>query len=166
MIAYKCLTPQGTGIFTSFRWPLPNGGPGAWVEAPADPCRSGVHACRVRDLPHWAASVLYEIELDGELIEGPTKIVAPRARLVRRVEAWDGGLRDAYTRWCADRGHELARTASPPLDNWDDTIEPLVPEGPAVLGFVAARIAEEIAGLDGYRAERIRQADWLTERLT
>ena len=34
-----------------------------------------------------------------------------------------------------------------------------------MLGFVAARIAEEISGPDGYRAERTRQAEWLVERL-
>jgi hypothetical protein len=44
-------------------------------------------------------------------------------------------------------------------------IEPSVPEGPALLGFVAARIAEEISGPDAYRAERRRQADWLDDRL-
>jgi hypothetical protein len=41
-----------------------------------------------------------------------------------------------------------------------------VPEGPALLGFVAARIAEEIAGSpDAYHAERARQSAWLAERL-
>ena len=44
-------------------------------------------------------------------------------------------------------------------------IEPSVPEGGALLGFVAARIAEEIDGEDGYRRERASQADWLTKRL-
>ncbi len=37
--------------------------------------------------------------------------------------------------------------------------------GPALLGFVAARIAEEIAGSDAYTAERARQTQWLVERL-
>jgi hypothetical protein len=33
------------------------------------------------------------------------------------------------------------------------------------MGFIAARIAEERAGLDGYHAERARQSAWLTDRL-
>jgi hypothetical protein len=33
------------------------------------------------------------------------------------------------------------------------------------MGFIAARIAEEIAGLDAYLDERARQSDWLVERL-
>ena len=64
---------------------------------------------------------------------------------------------------CADRAHELARAAD--LADWDAVVEPSVPEGPALLGFVAARIAESISGADAYHAERRHQADWLAERL-
>lgn len=163
MIAYKFLRPDGTSAFTGFSWPLPNGGPGAWVEAPADPCRSGVHACRPADLPFWVGRELYEIELDGEIAEHPAKVVASRGRLTRRIEAWDDELRDTYTRMCADRAHELALGAS--LEEWDAVIEPSFPEGPALLGFVAARIAEEISGPEAYHRERARQTEWLVERL-
>ena len=44
-------------------------------------------------------------------------------------------------------------------------VEPSVPEGPALLGFVAASIAEEISGPDAYHAERARQTEWLVKRL-
>lgn len=164
MIAYKFLRAEGTGVFTGFAWPLPDGGPGAWVEADVEPCRSGVHACRPRDLPLWAGRALYEIELAGDIREEPMKVVAPRARLLRRIDAWDD-LRDTYTRMCADRAHELALGQSPPLEDWDAVIEPSVREGPALLGFVAARIAEEISGVEAYHAERARQTAWLVERL-
>jgi hypothetical protein len=163
VIAYKFLRADGTGGFTRFRWPLPDGGPGAWVDAAVEPCRSGIHACRSADLPLWAGRTLYEIELAGPVLEEATKVVAARGRLLRRIEAWDDAFRDEYTRMCADRAHELARGAS--LDEWDAVIEPSVPEGPALLGFVAARIAEEISGPDAYMAERRRQAEWLAERL-
>jgi hypothetical protein len=165
MIAYKFLRADGSSVFTGFRWPLPDGGPGEWTEAPADPCRSGIHACRTADLPLWLGRVLYEVELAGEIIEEPSKLVTSRGRLLRRVDAWDDALRDAYTRMCADRAHELAREASPPLEEWEAVVEPSVPEGPALLGFVAARIAEEISGTAAYHAERARQAEWLVKRL-
>jgi hypothetical protein len=93
------------------------------------------------------------------------KVVAIRGRLTRRIEAWDDATRDAYTRMCADRAHELARAASPPLEQWEAVIEPSVPEGPALLGFIAARIAEEDSGTRAYHEERARQTDWLVERL-
>ena len=165
MIAYKFLRADGTGVFTGFRWPLPGDGPGEWVDARIDPCRSGIHACRPADLPLWIGRTLYEVELEGDVLEQPTKIVAARGRLTRRIDAWDDALRDTYTRMCADRAHELAHSVSPALEGWDAVIEPSMPEGPALLGFVAARIAEEISGTDAYHAERARQTDWLTERL-
>ena len=165
MIAYKFLRAGGTSPFTGFAWPVPEGEPGPWIEAPAEPCRSGIHACRRDDLPLWLGRELYEIELDGEIVEEPPKLVASRARLVRRIEDWDDRLRDEYARTCADRAHELAVGSSPPLADWDAVIEPSIPEGPALLGFVAARIAEERGGRAAYRAERARQARWLAERL-
>ena len=164
MIAYKFLRDDGTSVFTGFQWPLPGDAPGTWVEARVEQCRSGIHACRPTDLPLWAGRRLYEIELSGEIVEEETKVVASRGRLLRRLEAWDE-LRDEYTRMCADRAHELALGSSPPLTEWDAAVEPSVPEGPALLGFVAARIAEEISGVDAYHAERARQVDWLVERL-
>jgi hypothetical protein len=33
------------------------------------------------------------------------------------------------------------------------------------MGFIAARMAEAISGIDAYVAERARQSAWLTERL-
>jgi hypothetical protein len=165
VIAYKFLRPDGTSVFTSFRWQLPDGGPGPWVDAVVDPCRSGIHACRVGDLPLWAGRALFEVELGGRIVEGAHKVVASRGRLLRRVDAWDGALRDAYTRMCADRAHELARSATPPLSAWEAVVEPSVPEGPALLGFVAARIAEARSGREAYLAERSRQSAWLAEHL-
>jgi hypothetical protein len=161
VIAHKFLRAGGTSVFTAFRWPLPADGPGAWVDAPVVPCRSGIHACRPADLPIWAGEELYEIELDGEVVHERTKVIAPRARLLRRVDAWQHELRDAYCRMCAERAHALAGE----LPAWDATIDPLARYGPALLGFMAARIAEERGGPPAYAAERAHQAAWLTERL-
>lgn len=165
MIAYKFLRADGSGAFTRFAWPLPNGGPGPWVEAEIVPCRSGIHACRLADLPLWLGRELYEVELTGEIVEERTKVVASRGRLLRRVDAWDEAMRSDYTRDCADRAQALARAADPPLTEWEAVVEPSIPEGPALLGFVAARIAEERDGIGAYHAERARQVAWLAERL-
>ena len=163
MNAYKFLRPDGTGVFTRFAWPLPGGEPGEWVEGEPDPCRTGVHACRLGDLPYWAGRVLYEIELGGEVVEHKDKLVARRGRLLRRIDAWDDDFRATYTRACADRAHELARASG--LERWEEVIEPSIPEGPALLGFVAARIAEEASGVEAYHAERARQTEWISSRL-
>jgi hypothetical protein len=168
VIAYKFLRRDGASPFAAFRWPLPHRVPGAWVEAVdnrAVPCHSGIHACRLADLPLWANDELYEIELDGDVVQKPTKVIAPRGRLVRRVDAWNDQLRADYTWMCADRALGLAQSASPPLHDWAAVVEPSVPEGPALLGFVAARISEEISGAAAYDTERARQADWLAQNL-
>jgi hypothetical protein len=165
VIAFKFLRGDGTGAFTRFAWPLPDGAPGAWVEAPIIPCRSGIHACRPADLPLWLGRDLYAVELAGEIVEERTKVVASRARLLHRVDAWDDALRAAYTRDCADRAHALVADGGPALAAWATVIEPSIAEGPALLGFVAARIAEERGGADAYHAERARQVAWLRERV-
>jgi hypothetical protein len=94
--AYKFLELEGVGVFSRFAWPLPDGGPGAWVESEVDPCRAGVHACRPADLPYWVAPALVES---------------------------------------------------------------------ARVGFIAARIAEELGGPDAHAAERERQSNWLVAHL-
>ncbi len=166
MIAYKFLRPDGTSMFTGFGWELPGAAPGPWVDARVDPCRSGVHACRAADLPLWVGRVMYEVELDGEIVEAASKLVASRGRLLRRLEAWDEGVRDSYTQMCAERARELVRSASEPLDPaWEAMIEPAAEESPGTVGFVAARIAEEVGGPEAYGAERAAQAAWLVERL-
>jgi hypothetical protein len=165
VIAYKFLGRGAASVFTGFSWPVPDGGPGDWVEADVEPCRSGIHACLPEHLPLWAGSLLYEVELDGEVVEDRTKVIAPRGRLTRRIEAWDEGVADRYVRMCADRAHELAQSASPPLEQWEAAIEPSVREGPALLGFMAARIAEELDGPEAYHSERARQTEWLVEQL-
>ena len=165
MIAYKFLRADGTSPFTGYRWELPKGEPGAWVEAQVDPCRSGIHGLRLGDLPLWAGRTLWEIELDGEMRKERSKVVASRGRLLHRIDAWDDDFRAEFTRMCADRAHDLANSVSPPLSNWEAVVEPSIPEGPALLSFAAARIAEEIGGPDAYHAERARQTGWLAGRL-
>ena len=167
MIAYKFLRRGGIGVFSRFAWPRPDrGARGPWVEAGGlEPCRAGIHACRVSDLPFWLAPELWEIELDPQgLVEERTKVVAARGRLLRRVYGWDERARDDYVDMCVARAQERI-AAVPELERWGDVIEPSRAEGPALLGFVAARIAEAAAGRDAWLAERRHQSRWLAERL-
>jgi hypothetical protein len=164
MKAYKFLAADGTGLFSRFRWPLPNGEPGAWVESEVIPCRSGVHACRTIDLPFWVAPALYEIELDGDVVPQGYKVVAPRGRLTRRIDAWNDETREEYSQRCIARAVELAKSAPDVLQEWAPTPESSA-AGPALMGFMAARMAERIGGVPAYDEERQRQSAWLVERL-
>jgi hypothetical protein len=164
MRAYKFLSAVGTGIFSGFAWPLPNGGPGDWIAADVDLCRSGVHACRPGDLSYWVAPALYEAELDGDVVEAGMKLIAPRGRLVRRVDAWNDETREAYSQMCIARAGELAASAPDVVGPWAPPREASA-QGPALMGFIAARMAEQISGVEAYVDERRRQSAWLADRL-
>jgi hypothetical protein len=157
--AYKFLAADGTAIFSRFRWPV-----GDWVDSDVDPCRSGIHACRLHDLPYWLGPALWEIELGGEVVAHGLKVVAARGRLTRRIESWNDETREEYSQMCIARAAELAEQAAPSLTSWAPP--PSASRGgPALMGFIAARIAEQAGGLDAYIDERVRQATWLGERL-
>jgi hypothetical protein len=114
MRAFKFLRRGGIGPFSGYAWPLPrHGSPGAWVLASGDAvlCHSAIHACRVDDLPWWLHDELWEAELDGTLATGRHKVMAPRARLVRRIEAWDDTCAQGFADACAFRARDHAVAA-------------------------------------------------------
>jgi hypothetical protein len=162
--AYKFLTADGRGVFSGLAWPLPNGRPGDWVEAKVELCRSGVHACRTGDLSYWLAPALCEIELDGDVVEAGMKVIAPRGRLVRRIDRWNDETREAYSQMCIARAGELAASAPERVGPWAPRPAASA-AGPALIGFIAARMAEAIGGVEAYVDERARQSAWLAQRL-
>jgi hypothetical protein len=115
MRAYKYLCAGAVGPFSGHRWPAPAGDePGPWVDAQggAGLCRRAVHGCAVAHLPWWLQDELWEAEFDGPITRGRHKIAAPRARLVRRVGAWDAGVANDFAAACAWRARDQAVTAA------------------------------------------------------
>jgi hypothetical protein len=111
MTYYKCLVAGSASPFSGFRWEEPGvRAIGNWVhtDRDVDPCRSGIHACRLEDLPLWLQPELWTIELAGDVIETPLKVVAATARLLQRVDAWDEAAGGAYALACARRAGEFA----------------------------------------------------------
>jgi hypothetical protein len=54
---------------------------------------------------------LWAIEVDGDGIEGPEMLIAPRGRLLSRVDSWNPDGRTAFVEACRDRTAEhIART--------------------------------------------------------
>jgi hypothetical protein len=161
VIAYKFLRDGGVAPYTGFRWPLEE-----WVEAAgADPCREGIHACAVRDLPIWMGPELWEIELGGEVVAHGRKLVAPRGRLVRRLGAWNDALIRDFGRECVRRTRERVGFL-PVISGYAFDADRLAGLGRVPLAaFAAARAAELRDGPTGYDEERRLQAVWLAERL-
>jgi hypothetical protein len=161
VIALKFLDQDGAAPFTGFRWPV-----GEWIDAgEIKPCRSGIHALRPRDLPYWLGAQLWEIELDGEIVEQGRKLVARRGRLVRRRDAWTPGLLDAFAEDVLVRTRQ-AYGSVPIVSGYIADIERFRALGRIGLAaFAAARAAERHGGAAAYERERLTQAVWLAERL-
>jgi hypothetical protein len=161
MIAYKFLREGGIAPYTGFRWSV-----GEWVDADGvDPCRQGIHACRVRDLPIWMGPELWEIELSGEIVAQARKLVAPRGRLLRRVEGWNAGLIRDFGRDCVRRTRQQVGFL-PVVSGYAFDADRLAGLGRVPLAaFAAARAAELQGGPAAYEEERRLQAVWLAERL-
>ena len=161
MNAYKFLEDGAVSPFAGFRWPV-----GDWVEAAsANVCRLGIHACRVGDLPFWLGPELWEVELAGDVVAHERKVVAPRGRLVRRIEQWDeSARRDFGTSVLARTRLRFGAVAG--LAGYVGDMEQHLRTGRVPLAaFGAARAAELGGGRVEYERERARQAAWLAERL-
>jgi hypothetical protein len=114
VIAYKFLCAGGVGPFSRYAWPLPRDGrPGAWVIGAADAARvdGGPARHRVGDLPWWLQDELWEAELGGAVTAGRHKVMAPRARLLRRVDGWDPACAQRFADACTGRARDHAITA-------------------------------------------------------
>jgi hypothetical protein len=161
MIAYKFLDEGAVGPFTGFGWPV-----GEWVEAAGvDPCIEGIHACRLRDLPVWLGRELWEIELDGEIVERERKLVARRGRLTRRIDEWNEHVAHEFGRFCIQRTRERVGFL-PVLGGFVADVERFVAlRRIPIAGFAAARAAELRDGPTAYDEERSAQAAWLADRL-
>jgi hypothetical protein len=161
VIAYKVLGHDRVAPFTRFQWPAAE-----WVEAEVvEACRCGVHACRPRQLPYWLGRELWEIELDGEIVEHDRKVIARRGRLLRRIPDWNDGLLREFTASC--RAETKRRVgAIPTLSGYVGDIDRFRSrDRHGLAAFAAARAAELSGGPAAYERERRRQAAWLAERL-
>src|SRR5689334_4079735 len=82
MSAYKFLAKGARGPISGFEWPSSyTGGPGPWVEVEGELglCTNGYHVCRPLDLAHWLHDELWELETQGEQLEGLDCLVVRRA---------------------------------------------------------------------------------------
>ena len=164
--AYKFTRPGARSPFTGFEWPV-----GKWVEAEGEVglCANGIHACRIEALPRWLDDELWRIEVDGIEEEHDGVVVARRARLLERIEAWNAETSRELARSCAARIRELAQEHADPLLQRRAQMIPEIADGPdpsatALSMYTTAHAADEVVP-GSYWVERRRQAEWLRERL-
>jgi hypothetical protein len=104
---YKFLTADGSATYGTGKWNLPHDGqPGEWmpdIVGDIVPCENGYHACRPQDVALWCNATMYELEYQGDIIEADDKVVGRRARLLRKIEAWDERTVRLFAADCAER---------------------------------------------------------------
>lgn len=80
--------------------------PGKWmpeIKGELEPCENGYHICRVQDLVCWLDEAIFEVEFDGEIVEDDDKCVVRKARLLRKIEAWNDKTARLFAADCAER---------------------------------------------------------------
>lgn len=175
MLAYKFLE-GGRSPFTGWRWELPRAGsePSPLrVSGPLGLCDNGVHACAPGHLPLWMSDELWRIELGGDVIRTEVALVASRARLLDRVEAWDPAARDAFAHYCAGRARRLVDQEAAVAPVAAAVHSAAAGGRTAAAGYWSAVVAGEAAAgrrsgpayEKAFLAERAAQADWLARRL-
>jgi hypothetical protein len=172
MVLRKFLAAQGRGPFSGHAWPLPTrNGPGEWVavEGALAQCARGLHVCRDVDLAHWIHDELWEVEVDGEAIEGVDCLVVPRARLVRRMDAWAEGSR-RFAQACIEHAaSEIGPRATRSLPELLDDGRSMLTDGFVALTAYTAAVAVGRLTLDdpttGFRRERAWQSAWIAEHV-
>ena len=87
-LLYKVLDADGKSTFRNYQWPLPNDDqPGEWVVADGEIglCGNGPHAT-ADPLRWWRKDArLFVVEVAGEAIYGPDKLVAEKMRLLYEI---------------------------------------------------------------------------------
>jgi hypothetical protein len=136
--AYKFLRAGRLAPFSNLVWPEDR-----WVlaDGPIDSCRSGINACRLEHLAYWLSSELWEIELDGDILETELKVVAGRGRLVRQIGAWADPVCDELAEECVRR---TGRYAALELRELGLTHEADLLEGAATIAELAG-VAMQVA---------------------
>jgi hypothetical protein len=174
--AYKFFRRGAIAPISGVPWPVAASGPGPWVEVggPLSPCRSGLHACCPESLAYWLHDELWEVELDGELARAEDLLVARRARLVRRLDAWCSGVAARFL--VASRAHAagLAAVATPAGKErarmWIEASDRHVAQGNVAVGAYTAamgvaRLDGEVADLVRFRDERLWQSGFIAAEL-
>jgi hypothetical protein len=172
---YKFLQTGGRSPLSRFDWPLPTAtAPGAWVEVEGELrlCRNGLHVCQAADLPYWLHDELWEVETEGDFIEGLDCRVVRRARLIRKIGAWNDGGATRFVNACV--AHAAARAGSTP----DTTVQAMLDDatvcanagyfavGAYCAATAASRSSPQEAGIEqAFREERVWQGAWISSEL-
>ena len=160
----KFLRPGRVGPYSRVVWPAP----GEWLESEAESelCKRGIHAVLPDVLSRWVAEELWFVELDGAELAASGILVAPRGRLVARVEEWNDETAREFARACATHvAHVTEGRAGEYAADANASAETAGADFTATtVAYMAAHAAEAQSPGD-FEAERLWQSRWLADRL-
>lgn len=150
---------------------------GTWLEVKGEivPCEIGLHLCRQDDLVKWLGEEIWEAEIHpkAEIVEDDDKVVVSKARLVRKVKAWNERTARLFAADCAEHVLHLFEDKYPEDKRPRQDIETArrCANGKATKEeLAAARDAAWAAARDAARAAawaaaRDAERKWQTKRL-
>jgi hypothetical protein len=167
MIAYKFLSQGAIGPISTAQWPPPR----EWleVEGALEVCANGIHACTSEALAYWLGEELWAVELDGEILDEGTVLVASRGRLVSRVDRWPA-VSFAFAETCVQHGRELsarvpenARVKGLVAEAAEHAERAEEPRHAVIAAYAVAVAADvlDLGGFDSVRAWQSRALDGL-----
>jgi hypothetical protein len=109
VLAYTFLARGSISYPSGFAWPQPSGeAPGRWVAGGVDVPADVVRGCLTDQLPYWLDAELWEIELDGQVVEEGHGLVGERGRLRRNEPSWNDETAWSFVEACAFRVRDRA----------------------------------------------------------
>jgi hypothetical protein len=110
MLAYAFLAKGAVEPLSGFAWPMPKDEHDVWVDVDTAPSEA-LRGYAAADLPYWVDEELWSIELAGTLAQRDHLLLAERARLLGRIDAWTDPLAWEFVAVCARRVAREAATA-------------------------------------------------------
>jgi len=127
--------------------------------------------CRTIDLAHWLHEELWQVEADGDQLEGLDCIVVRRARLLRRIDAWTDGGAARFADACIAHAAMLAGSdLDAAIRQFLDDAKDAASAGYLAVSAFCATLAVSKLVPSGeresaFRRERAWQGSWITTEL-
>ena len=131
---YKTTQKDRNGTHTAFQYPEIN----IWttpVEGKLIACENGYHFCTIEQLPEWLSEEIYEVEVDGDILNGYNKLVSRSIRLNKKLN-WNEKTQRLFAADCAEHVLHIFEDEYPDDDRPRKAIE-------AVRKFVYGEISKE-----------------------
>ena len=103
---YKFLNAVNTSPIARYNWPLPTDKkPGGWtpeITGKIVKCENGYHATTIQHATKYLNPNLYELEFDGDVVDAGDQVIGRKARLTRKVTAWNERALKLFAADCAE----------------------------------------------------------------